>query len=73
MVFLAPPSWEELVRRLQTRGTETDTEQRVRLDTAKEELGAEPEFDQTVINETVEQAASELVDIMGIVQQPTEV
>lgn len=73
MVFLAPPSWEELVRRLQTRGTETDTEQRVRLDTAKEELGAEPEFDHTVINETVEQAASELVDIMGIVQQPTEV
>lgn len=73
MIFLAPPSWDELVRRLQTRGTESDTEQRIRLETAKEELGAEPEFDRTVINETVEQAAGELVEIMGLARRPSGV
>ncbi|MCT1366769.1 guanylate kinase [uncultured Kocuria sp.] len=66
MIFLAPPSWDELVRRLRTRGTETDTEQRVRLETAKEELAAEPEFDETIVNDTVEKAAAEVVKIMGI-------
>ena len=49
-VFLAPPSWEELVRRLVGRGTEDEAERERRLETAREELAAEPEFDVTVVN-----------------------
>ena len=63
-VFLKPPSWDELVRRLVLRGTETDTERDARLQTAVRELEAEPEFDATVINADVHAAAEQLVDLM---------
>jgi guanylate kinase len=66
-VFLAPPTWDEMVRRLVGRGTETPDEQRRRLETAKLELAAEPEFDFTVINDDVKRAADELVSLMGLV------
>ncbi|MCK6094878.1 guanylate kinase [Micrococcus sp. EYE_162] len=65
-VFLAPPSWDELVSRLVGRGTEGPEEQRRRLDTARLELAAEPEFDAVVVNDTVERAADELVRLMGL-------
>jgi guanylate kinase len=65
-VFLAPPSWEEMVRRLVGRGTETEAEQQRRLETAKLELAAESEFDHTVVNDDVQRAADELVSLMGI-------
>ncbi|WP_414601920.1 guanylate kinase [Micrococcus sp.] len=65
-VFLAPPSWDELVARLVGRGTETPEEQRRRLDTARLELAAEPEFDAVVVNDRVERAAEELVRLMGL-------
>lgn len=65
-VFLAPPSWEEMVRRLVGRGTETEEEQQQRLETAKLELAAEPEFDHTVVNDSVQRAADELVSLMGL-------
>lgn len=65
-VFLAPPSWDEMVRRLVGRGTETVDEQQRRLETAKLELAAEPEFDHTVVNDDVQRAAAELVSLMGI-------
>jgi guanylate kinase len=64
LVFLAPPSWEELVRRLVGRGSETDAEREVRLRTARTELAAEAEFDATVVNADVHQAAKELVNLM---------
>jgi guanylate kinase len=63
-VFLAPPSWEELVRRLVGRGTEDETERERRLDTARAELAAEAEFDATVVNHTIPAAAEELVELM---------
>jgi guanylate kinase len=63
-VFLAPPSWEELVRRLVGRGTETAEERERRLETAREELAAEPEFDVTIVNHEVHAAADELVAFM---------
>lgn len=63
-VFLAPPSWEELVRRLAGRGTESPEERERRLATAREELAAEREFDATVVNVSVPAAAAELVDLM---------
>jgi guanylate kinase len=65
-VFLAPPSWDELVRRLIGRGTETAEEQQRRLETAKIELAAEAEFDHTIINDSVHRAAEELVSLMGV-------
>lgn len=65
-VFLAPPSWDELVARLIGRGTESEEEQARRLETAKKELAAESEFDHTIVNDQVERAAAELVRIMGI-------
>jgi guanylate kinase len=63
-VFLKPPSWEELVRRLVGRATESMDEQDVRLQTAREELAAETEFDATVVNTEVHLAAEELVSLM---------
>lgn len=65
-VFLAPPSWEELVRRLVGRGTETAEEQQRRLETAKLELAAEPEFDAVIVNDTVGQASARLVEVMQL-------
>jgi guanylate kinase len=63
-VFLAPPSWEELERRLVGRGTETEAERARRLATARVELAAESEFDVTVVNHEVHAAADELVALM---------
>jgi guanylate kinase len=70
-VFLRPPSWEELVRRLVGRGTESEEERVRRLETAREELAAEPEFDATVVNTDVPVAAEQLVTLMlGSAQDP---
>lgn len=63
-VFLAPPSWEELVRRLVGRGTEGEAERARRLETARAELAAESEFDVTVVNVSIPEAAAELVELM---------
>jgi guanylate kinase len=63
-VFLAPPSWEELVSRLVGRGTESAAERERRLETAREELAAEREFDRTVVNSEVHRAGEELVALM---------
>jgi len=61
LVFLAPPSWEELVRRLIGRGTEDEPERRRRLLSAEDELAAAAEFDVTIVNRDVHQACQELV------------
>ncbi|GAA1461029.1 guanylate kinase [Nocardiopsis exhalans] len=63
-VFLAPPSWEELVRRLTGRGTETDEVIQRRLDVAKVELAAEKEFDTTLVNTSVQEVCDELLALM---------
>lgn len=65
-VFLAPPSWEELVRRLVGRGTEGEEERERRLATAREELAAEAEFDETIVNREVHAAAEQLVALMTL-------
>ncbi|WP_406205864.1 MULTISPECIES: guanylate kinase [unclassified Streptomyces] len=67
LVFLAPPSWEELVRRLTGRGTESPEVIARRLDAAKIELAAEPEFDVTLVNTSVEDVARELLALMDVV------
>jgi guanylate kinase len=63
-VFLAPPSWDELVRRLVGRGTEDEAERERRLDSARAEMAAEKEFDATVVNRTIPAAVEELVELM---------
>jgi guanylate kinase len=67
LVFLAPPSWEELVRRLTGRGTEPPEVIERRLKAAKVELAAEPEFDETLVNTSVEDVARELLALMDVV------
>jgi guanylate kinase len=69
-VFLAPPSWDELVRRLVGRGTESEQERERRLATARVELAAEQEFDVTIVNSSVRQATDELVQCMGLTPRP---
>ena len=64
LVFIAPPNWSELVRRLQSRGTETPEEQARRLQSAEVELAAQNEFDHVVINDEVARCASEVLDLM---------
>lgn len=65
-VFIAPPSRDELVKRLVGRGTESAAEQQRRLETADVELAAEGEFDDVIINDTVQRAADELAQLMGL-------
>lgn len=64
LVFLLPPSWEELVRRLVGRGTETPADQQRRLETAKIELATADAFDHQVVNSDVGTAAQKVVDLM---------
>lgn len=63
-VFLAPPSWDELVRRLVGRGTEDEHERERRLSTARAELEAQTEFDKVIVNDDVRRASEELVSLM---------
>jgi len=64
-IFLAPPSFNALVERLEARGTENEEERRRRLATAVEELSARDEFDVVVTNDVVENAAAEVVDLIS--------
>ena len=63
-VFLRPPSWDELVRRLVGRGTEEEAERDQRLQTARAELSAEREFDLSIVNDEVRSAAQQLVALL---------
>lgn len=69
-VFLAPPSWEELERRLVGRGTEGPEERERRLATARIELAAESEFDHVIVNDDVRRATDELVSVIGLAPRP---
>jgi guanylate kinase len=63
LVFLAPPSWEELVDRLRSRGTESPEVIERRLATARVELAARDEFDTVIVNDTVTSACAQLVSL----------
>lgn len=66
LVFLLPPTWEELVRRLTGRGTEDPSEQARRLETARIELAAQDEFDYRIVNTEVGAAAREVVELIAV-------
>jgi len=63
-VFLVPPSFEELERRLRGRGTETEEKIRQRLKTAEYEMTLAPDYDHIVVNDVVERAAAALAEIL---------
>jgi guanylate kinase len=64
LIFIAPPNWEELRRRLVDRGTESPEQVEIRLETAKAELAAASEFDHTVINYEVAECGQQVLDLM---------
>ncbi len=64
LVFLAPPSWEELVRRLTGRGTESAEVMERRLAAARDELAAVSEFEVTLVNTSVQDVCRQLVALM---------
>ncbi|MDO4784423.1 MAG: guanylate kinase [Propionibacteriaceae bacterium] len=65
-IFIAPPSWDELVRRLKGRGTETEAQQQRRLETARRELASADGFDHVVVNDQLDTAVEDLVALMGL-------
>jgi guanylate kinase len=64
LVMLVPPSWKVLDGRLSDRGTEDPAVRERRLRVAREELAAAAEFDATVVNDSVQRAAEELIALM---------
>ncbi|MCZ0857073.1 guanylate kinase [Actinomyces israelii] len=66
LVFVMPPSWDELVARLAGRGTEDAAEQERRLVTARAEMDAAGEFDHIIVNDTVVRATDELERLLGL-------
>jgi guanylate kinase len=66
LVFLSPPSWDELVRRLTGRGTEPPEVIARRLEAARTEIEAGHEFDITLVNTSVEDVCRQLVGLMAV-------
>ena len=64
LVFLKPPSWDELVRRLTRRGTEPPEVVERRLAVAREELAAAGEFDVALVNTSVEEVCRQMVTLI---------
>ena len=64
LIFIMPPSWEELQRRLEGRGSETKEQVERRLATAKQELELVGEYDHVIINDDVSRATDEMVAIV---------
>jgi guanylate kinase len=64
LVFVNPPSFEELRARLDKRGTESEEDKQIRLETAKSELAQAGEFDYSVVNDEVARCAQEVVDLV---------
>ena len=65
-VFIAPPSWDELARRLRGRGAETSAQIDTRLAAAKAEMAAENEFDHVIVNDDLTRAVDDLVNFLGL-------
>lgn len=64
LVFVEPPSLEELEARLRRRGTEDEQAVATRMETAKVELARKMEYDKRLVNDDLDAAASELVSFV---------
>jgi guanylate kinase len=69
-VFIAPPSVDDLRRRLEGRGSDTPEQIRDRLAVANDELAAKDEFAHVVVNDDLERAVQELVDLAATIYRP---
>jgi guanylate kinase len=63
LVFLEPPTWEELVARLEGRGTDGEQRRAERLELAQEELVAAAFFDVILVNDQVESVVQKLIEL----------
>lgn len=66
LVFLEPPTWEELVSRLEGRGTDSPERRAARLALAQEEMAAASFFDKVLINEEVEKVVASLIELASV-------
>lgn len=66
LVFLAPPSWDELVHRLVGRGTEDAATRERRLQTARDELAHQDEADVVIVNDSLEETVERLVSLLSL-------
>ena len=64
MIFIQPPSFEELVRRLTNRGTEGPEELELRIRNAKTEMSHANDYEYMIINDKVEKAADDFIEIV---------
>jgi guanylate kinase len=62
-VFIAPPDWDELVRRLTSRGTDSPERRAARLALAEAEMAASSEFDFTLVNDQVDTLIARLIPL----------
>jgi guanylate kinase len=69
LVFISPPSWEELVKRLEGRGTDSEERRAERLALAQEEMAAQNEFDYVVVNDQLERVIAQLVSLAAEVDK----
>jgi guanylate kinase len=65
LVFLEPPTWEELVARLEGRGTDSAERRAARLALAQDEMAAASFFDKVVVNDQVEKVVARLIDFVS--------
>ena len=63
-IFMAPPSMDELERRLRGRGTENEDQIATRLGVAREEIGYAPRYDYLVVNDEIENAVAAIAAIL---------
>lgn len=66
LIFLEPPTWEELVSRLEGRGTDSPERRAARLALAQEEMAAASFFDKVLINEEVEKVVASLIEFASV-------
>ncbi len=64
VIFVAPPSTDELERRLRDRAADTPEQTELRLQTAREEMASAPDFDYTVVNEDLAECVEEIEAIL---------
>jgi len=69
-IFIEPPSFEDLERRLAGRGSDLPAQIERRLEAAREELAAAREFDHRVVNDDLERALTELADLAATMCPP---
>ena len=65
-IFLAPPSMEELERRLRSRGTNDEADIALRMRNAETEMAARGAFEHIIVNDTIDRAAAEMVEILDV-------